>query len=137
MVSTTKNVDEKVVRPDLVNPKENFESVTNIVCEPMEGKLPTWWLIGLTGSSSLLLLLFAMISYLVWEGIGIWGLNNPVGWGYAIVNFVFWVGIGHAGTLISAILFLFRQKWRTAINRRDGIGLFLLNEGFVDDNQKN
>ena len=50
------------------------------------------------------LLLFAMISYLVWEGIGIWGLNNPVGWGYAIVNFVFWVGIGHAGTLISAIL---------------------------------
>ena len=53
----------------------------------------------------------------VFEGIGIWGLNNPVGWGYAIVNFVFWVGIGHAGTLISAILFLFRQKWRTGINR--------------------
>jgi Ni/Fe-hydrogenase subunit HybB-like protein len=48
---------------------------------------------------------------------GIWGLNNPVGWGWAIVNFVFWVGIGHAGTLISAVLFLFRQKWRTAINR--------------------
>jgi Ni/Fe-hydrogenase subunit HybB-like protein len=50
-------------------------------------------------------------------GHGIWGLNNPVGWGWAIVNFVFWVGIGHAGTLISAILFLFRQKWRTSINR--------------------
>ena len=59
----------------------------------------------------------AMLAYLFWEGNGIWGLNNPVGWGYAIVNFVFWVGIGHAGTLISAILFLFRQKWRTAINR--------------------
>jgi molybdopterin-containing oxidoreductase family membrane subunit len=58
-----------------------------------------------------------MIAYLFWEGIGVWGLNNPVGWGYAIVNFVFWVGIGHAGTLISAILFLFRQKWRTGINR--------------------
>jgi hypothetical protein len=51
------------------------------------------------------------------EGTGIWGLKNPVGWGWAIVNFVFWVGIGHAGTLISAILFLFRQKWRTSINR--------------------
>ena len=57
------------------------------------------------------------IGYLVWEGTGVWGLNNPVGWGWAIVNFVFWVGIGHAGTLISAILFLFRQKWRTSINR--------------------
>ena len=58
-----------------------------------------------------------MIAYLVWNGIGVWGNNNPVGWGWPIVNFVFWVGIGHAGTLISAILFLFRQKWRTAINR--------------------
>ena len=57
------------------------------------------------------------ILYLIWEGVGIWGLNNPIGWGWAIVNFVFWVGIGHAGTLISAVLFLFRQKWRTAINR--------------------
>ena len=66
---------------------------------------------------SVLFLLLGVISYLVWEGIGIWGLNNPVGWGWAIVNFVFWVGIGHAGTLISAILLLFRQKWRTSINR--------------------
>ena len=57
------------------------------------------------------------VAYLVWEGTGIWGLNNPVGWAWAIVNFVFWVGIGHAGTLISAILFLFRQQWRTGINR--------------------
>jgi molybdopterin-containing oxidoreductase family membrane subunit len=62
-------------------------------------------------------MLGASIGYLFWEGTGIWGLNNPIGWGWAIVNFVFWVGIGHAGTLISAVLFLFRQKWRTAINR--------------------
>src|SRR5690606_24325398 len=55
--------------------------------------------------------------YLFFAGTGTWGLNNPVNWGWAIVNFVFWVGIGHAGTLISAILFLFRQKWRTSINR--------------------
>jgi molybdopterin-containing oxidoreductase family membrane subunit len=57
------------------------------------------------------------LAYLFWEGIGIWGNMNPVAWGWPIVNFVFWVGIGHAGTLISAILFLFRQNWRTAINR--------------------
>jgi molybdopterin-containing oxidoreductase family membrane subunit len=56
-------------------------------------------------------------SYLLYEGLGIWGLNNPVGWGWAIVNFVWWIGIGHAGTLISAILLLFRQRWRTSINR--------------------
>ena len=61
--------------------------------------------------------MFAMIGYLVTTGVGVWGNNQPVGWGWAIVNFVFWVGIGHAGTLISAILFLFRQNWRTSINR--------------------
>ena len=83
----------------------------------MEMKLPSWWLIAFCTAISGVLLLKSMLAYLIWEGIGIWGLNNPVGWGYAIVNFVFWVGIGHAGTLISAILFLFRQKWRTAINR--------------------
>ena len=58
----------------------------------------------LFASISLASLLVAMIGYLVWDGVGVWGLNNPVGWGFAIVNFVFWVGIGHAGTLISAIL---------------------------------
>jgi len=57
------------------------------------------------------------VGYLLYEGTGIWGLNNPVGWGFAIINFVWWIGIGHAGTLISAILLLFRQKWRTSINR--------------------
>ena len=62
-------------------------------------------------------MLFGILAYLVWEGIGIWGLNIPIAWGWAIVNFVWWVGIGHAGTLISAILFLLRQRWRTSINR--------------------
>ena len=57
------------------------------------------------------------VPYLLFEGVGIWGLNNPIGWGWAIINFVWWIGIGHAGTLISAILLLFRQKWRTSINR--------------------
>ena len=101
---------EKVKRVALVNPKETFESVTEIVSHPMEMKLPSWWLISFVGAVSALLLLKSMVAYLIWDGIGIWGLNNPVGWGFAIVNFVFWVGIGHAGTLISAILFLFRQN---------------------------
>ena len=65
----------------------------------------------------LLLLLVAMICYLISTGVGVWGLNHPVMWGWAIVNFVWWIGIGHAGTLISAILFLLRQRWRTSINR--------------------
>ncbi|MEC7195972.1 MAG: NrfD/PsrC family molybdoenzyme membrane anchor subunit, partial [Planctomycetota bacterium] len=70
------------------------------------------------GLSSLLASMFGlMIGYLFLTGVGVWGNQNPVMWGFPIVNFVFWVGIGHAGTLISAILFLFRQKWRTAINR--------------------
>jgi len=58
-----------------------------------------------------------MVTYLFAKGIGVWGLNNSVGWAFDITNFVFWVGIGHAGTLISAILLLFRQQWRTSINR--------------------
>ncbi len=75
-----------------------------------------WWvLFGFASSGTLILL--GSLGWLVWEGTGVWGLNNPVGWGWAIVNFVFWVGIGHAGTLISAILFLLRQRWRTSINR--------------------
>jgi molybdopterin-containing oxidoreductase family membrane subunit len=65
----------------------------------------------------LTLLLFGCLGYLVATGIGVWGNNSPVGWGWDITNFVWWIGIGHAGTLISAILFLFRQKWRTSINR--------------------
>ena len=56
-------------------------------------------------------------AYLLFKGVGIWGINNPVGWGFAIINFVWWIGIGHAGTLISAILLLLRQDWRTSINR--------------------
>src|SRR5437870_8654479 len=64
-----------------------------------------------------MMLLFYAIGYLLLEGVGVWGINIPVGWGFAIVNFVWWIGIGHAGTLISAILLLLNQKWRTSINR--------------------
>ena len=95
----------------------SFHDITEMVSVHTEKKTPLAWFAAFSVANILLMLLLVMIAYLFWNGVGVWGLNNPVGWGYAIVNFVFWVGIGHAGTLISAILFLFRQQWRTAINR--------------------
>ena len=80
-------------------------------------KPPLAWYVGLAVSGFLCLVLGAMVMYLITTGVGVWGVNQPSGWGFAIINFVWWVGIGHAGTLISAILFLFRQQWRTSINR--------------------
>ncbi len=75
------------------------------------------WLVGFGLAFSIVMLLTVSIAWLVIKGVGIWGINIPIGWGFAIVNFVWWIGIGHAGTLISAILFLLNQKWRTSINR--------------------
>ena len=95
----------------------DFHSITEVVSSVLERKTPLgWWAVF---AFALLLLggLAVGVPWLVWEGIGVWGLNIPVGWAWDITNFVFWVGIGHAGTLISAILLLFRQKWRTSINR--------------------
>jgi molybdopterin-containing oxidoreductase family membrane subunit len=76
-----------------------------------------FWLAGFAGAFCLLILLIVAAGWLLFRGIGVWGVNIPVGWGFAIVNFVWWIGIGHAGTFISAILFLLHQKWRTSINR--------------------
>ena len=104
-------------RAPLILGGHDFKSLTAAIARPLESKTPPGWWVIFGISLSLLTLFGVSIGWLVWEGIGIWGLNNPVSWGFAIVNFVFWVGIGHAGTLISAILFLFRQKWRTSINR--------------------
>jgi hypothetical protein len=78
---------------------------------------PRWWLVGLAVSFALVMLLLYAVTYLFMRGIGIWGVNVPVSWGFSIVNFVWWIGIGHAGTLISAVLLLLRQEWRTSINR--------------------
>jgi Ni/Fe-hydrogenase subunit HybB-like protein len=108
---------EYVPEQPLVQGNHTFSSVTSLIGDIVEKPTPMWWYIAFGISNLLLAMLLGMIAYLVWEGTGIWGLNNPVGWGWAIINFVWWVGIGHAGTLISAILFLFRQGWRTAINR--------------------
>jgi len=101
----------------LVQGKLSFHDITELVSQHAEKKTPKlWW--GLFSVAFLgTLTLVAMLAYQIWNGVGVWGNNIPVGWGWPIVNFVFWVGIGHAGTLISAILFLFRQRWRTSINR--------------------
>ncbi|HUU82645.1 MAG TPA: NrfD/PsrC family molybdoenzyme membrane anchor subunit [Phycisphaerae bacterium] len=105
-------------RAPLVLGDHDFGSVTETVCRIVERpKPPRAWYVAFAVSVSLTGVLVGLILYLFVTGVGVWGVNNPVGWGWAIVNFVFWVGIGHAGTLISAILFLFRQKWRTGINR--------------------
>jgi molybdopterin-containing oxidoreductase family membrane subunit len=104
-------------RVPLILGREDFHSITEAVARPVEWTPHRGWYIALAFSLGLLSLLLVSVGWLVWQGTGVWGLNIPVGWGWAIVNFVFWVGIGHAGTLISAILFLFRQRWRTSINR--------------------
>jgi molybdopterin-containing oxidoreductase family membrane subunit len=103
--------------PPLILGGKDFRSITDIVAGPLERDPPRGWYVVFALALCLLALLGVQTAWLFWEGIGIWGLNNPVGWAFDITNFVFWVGIGHAGTLISAILFLFRQKWRTSINR--------------------
>jgi molybdopterin-containing oxidoreductase family membrane subunit len=97
-----------------------FQHVTDVVCDVVERpwrKMPKAWYIALAISLCGAGLLLVSLTYLVVTGIGIWGNNNSEGWAWDITNFVFWIGIGHAGTLISAILFLMRQKWRTSINR--------------------
>jgi len=110
--------DDPRVRPCLVLGENDFSSVTETVCSIVERpRPPLGWLAAIGLAGLLLLNLLLLVGYTFGVGLGVWGLNIPVEWGFAIVNFVFWVGIAHAGTLISAILFLFRQKWRTSINR--------------------
>ena len=104
-------------RPRLVGNADNFHEITEAVAKPIEEGMPIGWWVVFGTALALLGVLGLSTAWLVWHGTGVWGLNVPVAWGWAIVNFVFWVGIGHAGTLISAILFLFRQSWRTGINR--------------------
>ncbi len=104
-------------REPLVLKHRSLAWVSDTVAGIAEGKTPTWWWAAFVPSFLGMLMCFLMIGYLFSTGIGVWGLNNPVGWAWDITNFVFWIGIGHAGTLISAVLFLLRQKWRTSINR--------------------
>lgn len=105
------------VREPLISGEKSYEKVTRDIYSPMAGKPGKVWYAGLTLAVIALLFGLFAIFITVWKGIGTWGLNRTIGWGWGITNFVWWVGIGHAGTFISAILLLFRQKWRTSINR--------------------
>lgn len=108
---------EAIVRPPLVLNQRTMGWIGNYVSSIVESKTPIWWWIGMAITVPMTLMCFALLAYLIATGVGVWGNNHPVGWAWDITNFVFWIGIGHAGTLISAILFLTRQKWRTSINR--------------------
>ncbi len=105
------------IREPLVTGAKSYKQVTDDILKPMDGKPGVFWYAGLTLALIALALGGFAMYITVWEGIGSWNLNKTVGWGWDITNFVWWVGIGHAGTFISAILLLFRQKWRTSINR--------------------
>jgi len=105
------------VRKPLVTGGKTIHDVTEDICRHVEGKPTISWLLALATSLGVLTIGAYALFMTVWEGIGMWGLNKTVGWAWDITNFVWWVGIGHAGTLISAVLLLFRQKWRTSINR--------------------
>jgi Ni/Fe-hydrogenase subunit HybB-like protein len=110
-------IDTPGVRPDLVLNGRSFKELTDIICGYAENPPPKWWLPLFLTAANIAGLGSVFIGYLVITGIGTWGLNNQVDWAWDITNFVFWIGIGHAGTLISAILCLLKQKWRTAVNR--------------------
>ena len=104
--------------PPVIAPGHTFNSVTNTISAVVLTKRTTiGWFFGFAVAFALLMLMNFTIGKLLLTGIGIWGNNVPVGWAFDIINFVWWIGIGHAGTLISAILLLFRQQWRTSINR--------------------
>lgn len=105
------------VRKPLITGGKTVHDVTEDICKQVEGKPTRGWLMAFTAAVLTLGVGFLAVAATLWEGIGMWGLNKTVGWAWDITNFVWWVGIGHAGTLISAVLLLFRQKWRMAINR--------------------
>ena len=108
---------ERMPRPPLVESNRSMASVTNLIAGGVERKTPLWWWIAISITGSFAAFGVFCIFYLLFTGVGVWGNNIPVGWAWDITNFVFWIGIGHAGTLISAILLLTRQRWRTAVNR--------------------
>src|SRR5262245_23248329 len=107
-----------VLETPVIAPGHDFETVTETVAQiPLSRRTPLGWVFGFAIGFALLMGLNVAVGYLFAKGVGIWGTNIPVGWAFPIVNFVWWIGIGHAGTLISAILLLFKQQWRMSISR--------------------
>lgn len=102
----------------VITPGYSYRSMTDKLSSlVLTHNTPTAWFAFMAVGFSLLMVLQMSLGYLLYKGVGIWGNNSPVGWAFPIINFVWWIGIGHAGTLISAILLLFKQDWRTSINR--------------------
>ncbi|MFZ6051875.1 NrfD/PsrC family molybdoenzyme membrane anchor subunit [Halocola ammonii] len=108
---------EAAIREPLILGDKTYKDITDDVVAPIMAPAPKLWYLLITIFGLIALYGVGCILYLIGTGIGVWGLNKTVGWAWDITNFVWWVGIGHAGTLISAVLLLFRQKWRMAINR--------------------
>ena len=105
------------LRTPLINGSKTYRSITSDILNPMMNKAGKFWYMGMTVATLAMVFGLFMIFWTVWQGIGTWGENRTVGWAFEITTFVWWIGIGHAGTFISAILLLFRQKWRNSINR--------------------
>lgn len=109
----------------VIEKRPSLREIDEIISKPLETKPDKKYYLALSITVTMLMIGVVGLGLSFYYGTGLWGNNNPVGWGFPIVNFVFWVGIGHAGTLISAILFLFRQKWRTGIARfAEGMTIF-------------
>jgi molybdopterin-containing oxidoreductase family membrane subunit len=101
----------------LIEGKKSYQDISDQILGPMVNKPNKSWYLGITLSFGAMVFGLLMMGWTIWQGIGTWGENRTVGWAFEITTFVWWIGIGHAGTFISAILLLFRQKWRNSINR--------------------
>ncbi len=108
---------QAALQPPLIRGDRTLAQITADICASMLRRPGALWWVSFLVAVAMLAVGTAAVTYQIATGIGTWGLNNTVGWAFDITNFVFWIGIGHAGTLISAILFLFRQRWRTSVNR--------------------
>src|SRR3954468_6746011 len=112
--SIRREASASVAKPPAGGPlglnRRNFSWITERISGAVEGNAPRWWWVSFAITSMVAMFGLFCLGYQISTGVGTWGLNHPVGWAWDITNFVFWIGIGHAGTLISAILFLLRQK---------------------------
>ncbi|RKZ16146.1 hydrogenase [bacterium] len=115
--NATPDAAKILLRPPIIAAGHTPATVTDKISAVITDATPKWWYGGLGMSLSLLGIFAISVAWLLFKGVGVWGINNPVYWGFAIINFVWWIGIGHAGTLISAILMLLKQDWRNSINR--------------------
>jgi hypothetical protein len=116
--ASASNTPRILDREPLVLNNRSYSWITNRICGIVENKQPgLWWICSSSPRCCSPGVMVFCFVYLISTGVGVWGQKQPVAWAWDITNFVFWIGIGHAGTLISAILFLTRQKWRTSVNR--------------------